>query len=359
MDPSTKDFMLISEKIWSDVYKALDGTGLNVVGGRVEGPGTGGFTLGGGYSWLTDQYGLTCDTVVSYELVLPNGTIVTVDAESQPDLNFALKGGLNRFGIVTSIVYKTVPQGDVYGGLAFYSASQNAAIANATYEYQLSNTDPKAQIITTFDGGILDGPLVLFFYDGSEADAEIAFAPFADITPEISSVEAQSFYSFSTDAPSDVEAGNRGAFATMSTTTLTLNLLNAVYNESSYYGEIAALHSGILISYDTEPFKDYGQYATDSAYPHSDSQLPLNLYFSWSDEADDAYWRGVMQTSINYLSSIAEAEGILYPVVYPNYALSTYSGAQLYGDNAPRLLALQKEYDPNGVMELAGGFSFS
>lgn len=43
--------------IWTDAYDALDGSGVNVVGGRVTGPGTGGFTLGGGYSWLTDQYG--------------------------------------------------------------------------------------------------------------------------------------------------------------------------------------------------------------------------------------------------------------------------------------------------------------
>lgn len=53
--------------------------------------------------------GLTCDTVLSYTLVLPNGTISTIDA-SQPDLSFALKGGLNRFGMVTNIRYRTIPQ---------------------------------------------------------------------------------------------------------------------------------------------------------------------------------------------------------------------------------------------------------
>ena len=37
---------------WADVYKSLQGTGVNVVGGRVPGPGVGGYTLGGGYSWL-------------------------------------------------------------------------------------------------------------------------------------------------------------------------------------------------------------------------------------------------------------------------------------------------------------------
>lgn len=101
------------------------------MGGRVNGPGVGGFTLGGGFSWLTNQYGhytplssfsalqsanlnvlhlgLTCDTVQSYTLVLPNGTISEVDSR-QPDLFFSLKGGMNRFGIVTAIKLKLFPQ---------------------------------------------------------------------------------------------------------------------------------------------------------------------------------------------------------------------------------------------------------
>jgi FAD/FMN-containing dehydrogenase len=115
----------------------LNGSGVNVVGGRVPGPGTGGFTLGGGYSWLSDQYGLTCDTVISYNLVLPNGSITTVEASSNSDLTFALKGGLNRFGIVTSIVYKTVPQPNlVYGGYQYFESSAILALINATYTFQ-------------------------------------------------------------------------------------------------------------------------------------------------------------------------------------------------------------------------------
>ena len=76
--------------IWDDVYAALEPFGVNVVGGRVTGVGVAGFSLGGGYSWLTNQHGLTVDNIVSYELVLPNGTVTTVD-ENVLDLFFALK----------------------------------------------------------------------------------------------------------------------------------------------------------------------------------------------------------------------------------------------------------------------------
>lgn len=47
-----------SIQIWTNVYPVSNPLGYNVVGGRVTGPGTGGFTLGGGFSWLTNQYDL-------------------------------------------------------------------------------------------------------------------------------------------------------------------------------------------------------------------------------------------------------------------------------------------------------------
>jgi hypothetical protein len=337
----------------------LNGSGVNVVGGRVPGPGTGGFTLGGGYSWLSDQYGLTCDTVISYNLVLPNGSITTVEASSNSDLTFALKGGLNRFGIVTSIVYKTVPQPNlIYGGYQYFASSAIPALINATYTFQTTNKDPKAQVIFTVNGGEAPGAILLLFYDGPKRPA--AFDPYNGITgATISTLAVQTFYSFVNGIPSLLESGNRGAFASVSTTTYTIPFLEAVYNETTFYGDLAALNSGGLISYDVEPFLKYGKYATNSSYPHSDSQLPLNLYYSWSLAADDEYWRGIIQQSVNHLTDIAKAEGIYYNITYPNYSLNTYTGPQLYGaTNAARLRAIQAKIDPAGVMELAGGFSF-
>jgi len=358
-DKSTAEIGL--GNLWTDVYAALQGSGVNVVGGRVEGPGVGGFSLGGGYSWLTNQYGLTCDTAQAYNLVLPNGTITQVTS-AQSDLFFALKGGLNRFGVVTSIILKTVPQTNVYGGIKVYGTNAIPALINATNTFQNENTDPKAQVILTLNSGSAPGAILLLFYDGPNSPA--AFDPYdaVDVTapPLISEVKSQTYESFSTVAPSDFEAGYRGAFHTMMTTSLTTGFLNAVANESTFYGDLALLNSGNLISYDTEPFMNYGVYATDSAFPHANSPLPLNLYFSWALEADDEYWRGIMQQSIDYLTEVAQAEGIYTAdaYAYPNYALDTYTGPQLYGaTNAARLREIQAKYDPNGVMELAGGFT--
>jgi len=348
---------------WTDVYSALNGTGVNIVGGRVPGPGTGGFSLGGGYSWLTNQYGLTCDNVKSFNLILPNGTITTVDS-SKSDLFFALKGGLNRFGIVSSIIFKTVPQPDlIYGGSRIYTFDKIAALSAATADFQNTNTDPKAQVILTLNNGLV-GQLVqailIMFYDGPTNPA--VFAGFDAILPLTDGVKTQTYVDFINSTPSNLQSGSRGAFHSLSTTGLTERFVKAAANESAFYAAATFLRSGTFYSYDVEPFGKYGQYATDSAFPHDKSQLPLNLYFSWVSPTDDAFLRGYMQTSVDYLKKIAIAEGIYSDSVptYANYALSTYSGPQLFGaTNAARLRRIQSKYDPNGVMkQLTGGFSF-
>ncbi len=69
-----------------------------------------------------------------------------------------------------------------------------------------------------------------------------------------------------------------------------------------------------------------------------------------------------MKTSVNYLKSLAQSEGIYDPAKdfsYPNYALGDTPATEIYGPtNTQRLAAIRKRIDPDGVMELAGGFSF-
>ena len=56
-----------------------------------------------GMGWLARRHGLTCDNVVSFELVTANGDLLHVDADSHPDLDWALRGGGGNFGVVTAV----------------------------------------------------------------------------------------------------------------------------------------------------------------------------------------------------------------------------------------------------------------
>ncbi|KAK3400816.1 hypothetical protein B0T20DRAFT_390681 [Sordaria brevicollis] len=347
--------------IWVDVYKALEDSGRNVVGGRVPGPGVGGFTLGGGYSWKTSQYGLTCDTVKSYELVLPNGTITRVSKTQNPDLFFALKGGLNRFGIVTSAEFYTHEQpAKVYGGLGIYPSNAVDDILNATSRFSYLNKDPRTQIITTLEGGPLGTTaLVLFFHDGPEKPK--SFEVFDDIKPLIKAVKSQSFVSFVQTFPAQIrELTNiRGGFITFSTSELSQTFLEAIKMEVDSINKVMVKHGGITVSYDIEPFTKYGEHATESAFPHTESPLPLNIYFAWSLPSNDDFWYARMKQTLETLKKVAIEDGIYSDAFtyYPNYSLFDATPQELYGnENAARLARIRDQYDPERVMELAGGF---
>ena len=76
--------------------------------------GIAGLTLGGGLGILGRQYGLTCDQLVAARVVLADGQVLYCDEAHQPDLFWALRGaGGGHFGMVTSLVFRTVPAPEV------------------------------------------------------------------------------------------------------------------------------------------------------------------------------------------------------------------------------------------------------
>lgn len=245
------------------------------------------------------------------------------------------------------------------GGYQIFPPTSIPALINATSTFSATNTDPKAQVILTL-GFLASAPahVLLTFYDGPTPPPSLA--PFKNIPALFANLSTQSFSSFAKSIPASITTNTRGAFHTLSTNGYTRPFIEAVYNETKFYGALAASHSGVYISYDVEPFlKNYGQKATDSAYPHAKSPLPLNLYFTWTLPTEDAFWRGKMQQSVDFLTAVAKREGIWDPelTAYPNYALSTYSGNQLYGSaNTARLRKVKAAVDPRGVMDLTGGF---
>ncbi|KAI1371225.1 FAD-binding domain-containing protein [Hypoxylon crocopeplum] len=103
---------------WRDVYEELTKHKMTVAGGRGGDVGVSGLLLGGGSSWMTAKNGWACDNVLSYEVVLADGRIVTADRETNADLFRALKGGSNNFGIVTSFTMPTMPSDRIWGGIA-------------------------------------------------------------------------------------------------------------------------------------------------------------------------------------------------------------------------------------------------
>jgi FAD/FMN-containing dehydrogenase len=88
-----------------DVDRETHLYGLAVPAGVVSATGIAGLTLGGGVGWLVRKYGLTCDNVLSFDIVTAVGKLLTANAEDNGDLFWALRGGGGNFGVVTSFEY--------------------------------------------------------------------------------------------------------------------------------------------------------------------------------------------------------------------------------------------------------------
>ncbi|KAI0891049.1 hypothetical protein F4806DRAFT_484466 [Annulohypoxylon nitens] len=105
---------------WDSVYSKLDAMDLGVTGGRTAGVGVGGLSLGGGISYFSTRYGWTSDTIINFEVVLANGSIVNANKEENRELHWALKGGGNNFGIVTRVDLRSFSQGPFWGGALYF-----------------------------------------------------------------------------------------------------------------------------------------------------------------------------------------------------------------------------------------------
>ncbi|KAH9957078.1 FAD-binding domain-containing protein [Russula dissimulans] len=364
--------------MWDDVYRALDGTGLNVLGGRVSGVGVAGFILGGGYSWKTNQYGLTIDTMDSYELVLPDGTVQIV-TPSDEDLWFGLRGGFNNFGIVTKFVLKAYPQGKVWnrsmkGGFTVSPIWSSDEVNAAIVKFQKEVTDKKAMVLPTYNT-VYDTPSVvlLLFYDGPEPPPGI-FDDFLAIKDIEIIVDSASFLEFFSLIPSSNPfAGKRKYFSTVSVLEYSTPLLDVIVNETvppiqsnrQFWGlKLAALDSGGSVSYDVEPFDSglFSHSTTPSAFPpdRSYALFPTHFCFSWTSSERDADVAAAIRESTNRVraAAIADGQDVADAAVYGNYALFGTPVESLYGANVQRLRDIRSAVDPKGVMALAGGFKF-
>jgi FAD/FMN-containing dehydrogenase len=112
----------------SEYSKEVGAHGLATGFGDTGSVGIAGITLGGGIGYLTRKYGLTIDSLLGAEVVTAAGEQLRVNAESHPDLFWAIRGGGGNFGVVTRFHFQLHPVDQVVGGMMMLPASADVIV---------------------------------------------------------------------------------------------------------------------------------------------------------------------------------------------------------------------------------------
>lgn len=187
---------------WGDVDHAGHAYGLAVPAGIISTTGVGGLTLGGGLGYLTPRYGLTIDNLISADMVLADGSMVTASADENEDLFWAIRGGGGNFGIVTSFLFKGNPVHTIIGGPTLWDIEHTEKILKWYREFILKAPDtlygffalltvPGPPFPDELHGKKMCG--VVWNYTGAPEDFDKTFKAVLDMSPDFAGVGPMPF----------------------------------------------------------------------------------------------------------------------------------------------------------------------
>jgi FAD/FMN-containing dehydrogenase len=172
---------------------AVGAHGLATGFGDTGSVGIGGITLGGGVGFLARKYGLTIDDLLAAEVVTADGELLRVDAETHPDLFWAIRGGGGNFGVATRFKFRLHEVDTIVGGMLLLPATPEViasfvAEAEAAPEELSAIANVMAAPPMPFVPPEMYGELVimaLMVYAGDVDEGERAVAPFRALAEPI------------------------------------------------------------------------------------------------------------------------------------------------------------------------------
>jgi len=193
VDPQARTVQVGGGCTSGDVDHATHAFGLAVPTGVVSTTGVGGLTLGGGHGYLTRKYGLTIDNLLGADMVLADGSFVTVSAEENPDLFWAIRGGGGNFGVVTEFRFQLHPVHTIVGGPTLWHQEQTTEVMQWFRDFMQEAPEDLygfLAILMVPPGPPFPEELhmkkmcgVVWCYTGPEEKAEEVFQPIRDFGP--------------------------------------------------------------------------------------------------------------------------------------------------------------------------------
>ncbi|MDJ0568640.1 MAG: FAD-binding oxidoreductase [Pleurocapsa sp. MO_192.B19] len=341
VDMATRTVRAEAGLTWAEFDLETQAFGLATTGGTVSHTGIAGLTLGGGVGWLMGKHGLTCDNLLSVDLVTADGQFRTANATKNPELFWAIRGGGGNFGIVTSFEFQLHPVGPtVLGGMVLYPITQARKVLLFYRDYAQNTPEDLTTfgaLMTQPDGNSAIAVLVGWFGPLSEGSQHIKplrqfGQPLADTVKPIPYCQLQSMLD---------EGAPFGWHR---------------YWKSGYFKELSDEFIDIVIDYaekKTSPLSAMFFYHLHgactrvspeaTAFGLRESQWDFDISSQWTEPTE-------AEQHIAWTRDFWKAIEPFSHGVYVNH-LDTDDGASriraAYGVNYDRLVDIKRKYDPN------------
>ncbi|TIC84383.1 FAD-binding protein [Nocardioides sp. GY 10127] len=135
VDAEARTARVLGGTQWQDVLEAAAPHGLTAPHGTAPDVGVVGYLLSGGLSFYGRRHGLGINTVRAVEVVMPTGELLRADAEENPDLFWALRGGSGNLGVVTALEIDLLPYTDVVSGMLLWDGTQAEPVTRAWLDW--------------------------------------------------------------------------------------------------------------------------------------------------------------------------------------------------------------------------------
>lgn len=343
----------------ADAGRALGPAGLYVAGGRCPTVGLSGLTLGGGWGFSNRHLGMTCDNLLSTELVIASGELVTASATENPDLFWAVRGAAGgNFGVHTSFTYQAVPAHDVTvfnlrwrGGdtLGLMLAIQDFHI-NAPREVGMRTAvSPVALMPASGAPGPLEITLLGLAWESS-AMVEELLAPIISIqAPDRQSVQTMPFPAARDTLATDTPNGTYDLKNGFATAALPEDLLAAALDDLQRMPGVPSRSQE-----STFGFFGWGGAASDPApdamaFVHRNAVMLVKTEILWNPLDDPALITANVQWN---QAAFARLEPHLSGAYqnFPDRARTDWAEAY-YGSNLPRLREVKRAWDPGNLFQ--------
>ena len=330
---------------WGEFDHETQALGLATPGGTDPDTGIGGLTLGGGMGWLSGKHGLSCDNLVSVDLVTAQGQLLTANAKANPDLFWAVRGGGGNFGVVTSFEYQLHNVGPtVLAGFAYYPFEKVGEFLRFYSDYSSNIPDEMNTIgiLGTSPEGTPRGAIAVCYHGPVEEGIQ-ALRPMREFGPPLADnirpmtyVEAQGMIAPLTPA---------GRHYYIKAHFMTEIPDDAIDTIISQFKRVTSPHSVMM-------FQQLGNASNrvaskDTAFSYRNARYSWAAESAWEDP-------GESEIHIKWARDFSEA---MQPFTFGSYVNQVGTEAEegaaeiqsAYGDNYERLAALKMKYDPTNL----------